>query len=449
MWKLSCLLEAACQSLACIRLCPQGQSCLHAPSTCGGPDVCDIRTSYVSRQCTSSDEDNVAPCLLRRLATLGWLGRMILSHLCDEPNGLKTSLRLYFISLLQLQIHSQLEFPGSMRNGHFSVYVEKWALLGLCVSKEEEGHLIDLEELQLSHDVGEEVHPKSFWRCLNPFLVRGFSCLCAFMGVGATFMAAQMVKKLGILKAGAVGLILQASLLTMAVAAKWIGLDRLAICHSNKWIKYVEMGSKGEVVAFVSDIGTGGTESVQPSESAFLDGGKPGPRKIQGIGNGMKPDVLDVNILDEVVTGWFSVVLEGRDLECAGKFGHVKLQYFDVTQHRNWARGIKTAKYPGRSFLKDKDPQRCWEDVFDAIINAKHFIYITGWSVYTEIALIRDSRRQKTGGDITLGELLKKKAGEGVKVLMLVWDDRTSVDVLKKDGLMCTHDEDAELFPRF
>ncbi|GKC06308.1 hypothetical protein Tco_0997918 [Tanacetum coccineum] len=59
---------AACKSLACIRLCPWGQSCLHALSTSCGPDVCDIRTSYVSRQCTSYDGDSVAPCLLRRLA---------------------------------------------------------------------------------------------------------------------------------------------------------------------------------------------------------------------------------------------------------------------------------------------------------------------------------------------------------------------------------------------
>ncbi|GJX28577.1 hypothetical protein Tco_0236656 [Tanacetum coccineum] len=42
-------------------------------STCCGPDVCDIRTSYVSRQCTSSDGDNAAPCLPRGLAILDWL----------------------------------------------------------------------------------------------------------------------------------------------------------------------------------------------------------------------------------------------------------------------------------------------------------------------------------------------------------------------------------------
>ncbi|GJV37695.1 hypothetical protein Tco_1410172 [Tanacetum coccineum] len=69
----SYLLGAACKSLACIRLCPWGQSCLHAPSTYCGPNVYDIRTSYVSRQCTSSDGDSATPCLLRRLATPDWL----------------------------------------------------------------------------------------------------------------------------------------------------------------------------------------------------------------------------------------------------------------------------------------------------------------------------------------------------------------------------------------
>nr|GEV71118.1 hypothetical protein [Tanacetum cinerariifolium] len=64
----SCLLGVACKLLTCARLCPRGQSCLHAPGTDYGPAVCDIRTSYVSRQCTSSDRDNAAPCLLRRLA---------------------------------------------------------------------------------------------------------------------------------------------------------------------------------------------------------------------------------------------------------------------------------------------------------------------------------------------------------------------------------------------
>ncbi|XP_024979241.1 phospholipase D alpha 1-like isoform X1 [Cynara cardunculus var. scolymus] len=179
----------------------------------------------------------------------------------------------------------------------------------------------------------------------------------------------------------------------------------------------------------------------------------------------------------EEVDRWVEILDEDKNPVESGSKIHVKLQFFDVTRDRNWARGIKSSKYPGVPYTffsqrqgcrvslyqdahvpdnfipnialsggKNYEPSRCWEDVFDAISNAKHFIYITGWSVYTEISLIRDSRRQKPGGDLTLGELLKKKASEGVKVLMLVWDDRTSVDVLKKDGLMATHDEDTENF---
>ncbi|XP_048324842.2 solute carrier family 40 member 3, chloroplastic isoform X3 [Ziziphus jujuba] len=53
---------------------------------------------------------------------------------------------------------------------------------------------------------------------LNPSLIGGFSGLSAFMGVAATFISASLVRRLGILKAGAIGLIFQASLLTVAVA---------------------------------------------------------------------------------------------------------------------------------------------------------------------------------------------------------------------------------------
>eukprot|EP00258_Populus_trichocarpa_P019729 XP_006385316.2 phospholipase D alpha 1 isoform X1 [Populus trichocarpa] len=177
----------------------------------------------------------------------------------------------------------------------------------------------------------------------------------------------------------------------------------------------------------------------------------------------------------EEIDRWVEMLDEDKNpIQSSSKI-HVKLQYFDVTKDRNWGGGIRSAKYPGVPYtfypqrqgckvslyqdahVPDKfipkiplasgehyNPHRCWEDVFDSITNAKHFIYITGWSVYTEISLVRDSRRPKPGGDITLGELLKKKASEGVRVLILIWDDRTSVDLLKKDGLMATHDEETE-----
>ncbi|EXB67302.1 Phospholipase D alpha 1 [Morus notabilis] len=186
-------------------------------------------------------------------------------------------------------------------------------------------------------------------------------------------------------------------------------------------------------------------------------------------------DILD----GEEVDRWVEILDEDKNPIHGNSKIHVKLQFFDVTKDRNWGLGIRSLKFPGVPYTffsqrqgckvslyqdahvpdnfippiplasgKNYEAHRCWEDIFDAISNAKHLIYITGWSVYTEISLVRDSRRPKPGGDIKLGDLLNKKASEGVKVLMLVWDDRTSVDLLKKDGLMATHDEDTENFFR-
>ena len=84
-------------------------------------------------------------------------------------------------------------------------------------------------------------------------------------------------------------------------------------------------------------------------------------------------------------------------------------------------------------------PASCWHDLYDTIIAAKEVICITGWAVWDKLQLFR-------GEDLaidnrTLGEILKDKAKEGVKVWVMIWSEKTS-SRFKTDGLMGTHDMD-------
>jgi len=106
--------------------------------------------------------------------------------------------------------------------------------------------------------------------------------------------------------------------------------------HRRTTAEEIWRDTRGQADILVSGVGTGGTitgvseviksrkvsfktVAVEPASSPVLSGGSPGPHKIQGIGAGFVPEVLNTDIIDEIIT-----VTDEQSFETARKLAKLE-----------------------------------------------------------------------------------------------------------------------------
>lgn len=129
--------------------------------------------------------------------------------------------------------------------------------------------------------------------------------------------------------------------------------------HMKKTAIEILKATEGKLDAFVAGVGTGGTITgvgrilkaeipgikiiaVEPSTSPVLSGGNPGPHKIQGIGAGFVPQILDKSVIDEIIT-----ISNEEALDTARQIGKLEGMLVGISSGSAAAAALKKASELG------------------------------------------------------------------------------------------------------
>ena len=174
------------------------------------------------------------------------------------------------------------------------------------------------------------------------------------------FLGAELVLTPG--KEGMKGAISRARELLAQTEGSWMP-DQFAnpanpAMHERTTGPEIYHATGGRVDIFIAGIGTGGTITgtgrylkgqnpgirvigVEPAASPVLSGGSPGPHKIQGIGAGFVPSILDRSVVDEIVT-----VENQEAMDTARRLAGVEGILCGISSGAAVAAGLKTAARP-------------------------------------------------------------------------------------------------------